>query len=72
MRVRAEVDSLLELSGHADQRELLEWMAPIAPRLKKIFLVHGELPAQQTLAKLIDERYHVPVSIPSRGESFEI
>jgi metallo-beta-lactamase family protein len=72
MRVRAEIASLLELSGHADQRELLEWLAPIAPRLKKIFLVHGELPAQQTLAKLIDDRYHVPVSIPARGESFEI
>src|SRR6266567_3592426 len=51
MRVRAEVASLLELSGHADQRELLEWVAPITPGLKKIFLVHGELPAQQTLAR---------------------
>ena len=72
MRLRAEVASLLELSGHADQRELIEWMAPIAPDLKKIFLVHGELPAQQVLAKLIGERYHVPVSIPARGESFDI
>src|SRR5258707_1231717 len=39
MRVRAEVASLLELSGHADQGELLEWLAPITPGLKKIFLV---------------------------------
>jgi metallo-beta-lactamase family protein len=72
MRLRAEVASLLELSGHADQRELLEWMAPVTPHLKKVFLVHGELPAQQALAKLIDERYHIPVSIPARGESFTI
>jgi metallo-beta-lactamase family protein len=72
MRVRAEVSSLLELSGHADQGELIEWMAPITPQLKKVFLVHGELPAQQALAKLIDERYHIPVSIPARGESFDI
>jgi metallo-beta-lactamase family protein len=72
MRVRAEIASLLELSGHADQSELLQWMAPIAPGLKKIFLVHGELPAQQALAKLIDERYHIPVAIPARGESFEL
>ena len=72
MRVRAEVDSLLELSGHADQRELLEWMAPITPGLKKIFLVHGEPPAQQALAKLIGERYHIEVAIPARGESFNI
>src|SRR5882762_248041 len=72
MRVRAEVASLLELSGHADQRELLEWLAPITPGLKKIFLVHGEPPAQQALAKLIAERYRVPVAIPARGESLEL
>jgi metallo-beta-lactamase family protein len=72
MRVRAEVASLLELSGHADQRELLEWLAPITPGLKKIFLVHGEPPAQQALAKLIEDRYQVPVAIPARGESFEL
>jgi len=72
MRVRAEIASLLELSGHADQQELLEWMAPITPHLKQIFLVHGELPAQQTLAQLITQRYHIPVMIPARGESFDI
>ena len=70
MRVRAEVASLLELSGHADQRELIEWLAPVSPNLKKIFLVHGEPPAQQALAKLIEERYRIPVAIPARGESF--
>ena len=72
MRVKAEIASLLELSGHADQRELIEWVAPIAPGLKRIFLVHGELSAQQTLAKLLEERYHVPVTVPARGQSFDI
>ncbi len=69
MRVRAEIASLLELSGHADQHELLEWLAPIAPSLKKIFLVHGEPPAQQELAKRIAERYHIEVTAPERGTS---
>src|SRR5262249_22266681 len=46
MRLRAEVASLEELSGHADQRELLEWMRPLALGLKRVFLVHGE-PTQQ-------------------------
>ena len=31
MRVRAEIASLDELSGHADQGELLEWIKPMAP-----------------------------------------
>jgi metallo-beta-lactamase family protein len=32
MRVRAEVESIDELSGHADQQELLDWMAPVRRR----------------------------------------
>ena len=41
-RLRAEVVKLNELSGHADQRELLLWMKPAVSGLKRIFLVHGE------------------------------
>jgi metallo-beta-lactamase family protein len=70
MRLRAEVVTLSELSGHADQRELLTWLKPAASRLKKIFLVHGELVAQQTLGRIIEEEYRIPVVIPSRGDSF--
>ena len=35
MRLRAEVCSLDELSGHADQKELIDWMRPIAKGLKE-------------------------------------
>ena len=41
MRVRAEIASLDELSGHADQGELLEWIRPWR-RAAQGFLVHGE------------------------------
>lgn len=70
VRLRSEVVKLSELSGHADQQELLTWMKPLSPGLKRVFLVHGEPAAQQTLAAQIEARYRVPVSIPKRGESF--
>ncbi len=69
-RLRAEVVKLNELSGHADQRELLTWLKPAVPGLKRIFLVHGEPQAQTALARAIEEQYAVPVTIPARGESF--
>ncbi len=72
MRLRAEVATINELSGHADQREMLQWMKPIARGLKKIFLVHGELPAQTAFAAAIREAFGVEVVIPARGESFEL
>jgi len=72
MRLRAEVDSIGELSGHADQRELLQWMEPIVPTLKKVFLVHGEPDAQQTLKAEIEKLYKLEVFCPKRGDRFEV
>src|SRR6266852_643760 len=72
MRLRAEVASLEELSGHADQRELIEWMRPIAKGLKKVFLVHGEPAQGAALAKVIEQEYGIQVAQPARGDSFEL
>ncbi|HTS30528.1 MAG TPA: MBL fold metallo-hydrolase [Bryobacteraceae bacterium] len=70
MRVRAEISSLDELSGHADQRELLEWVRPLAPHLKKVFLVHGEPQQAATFARLLQSTYNLEVLTPGPGESF--
>jgi metallo-beta-lactamase family protein len=72
MQVRAEVESIDSLSGHADQQELLDWMAPVAPTVKKVFLVHGEPVAQQALKAKIEERYKLEVLCPKRGDRFEV
>jgi metallo-beta-lactamase family protein len=72
MRLRAEVDSIGELSGHADQQELLAWMEPVVPTLKKVFLVHGEPAAQQALKAEIEQRYKLEVFCPARGDRFEV
>lgn len=70
MRLRAEVSALNELSGHADQQDLVRWVQPIAPKLKGVFLVHGEPAAQQALASVLSEQLRLKVACPSRGESF--
>jgi metallo-beta-lactamase family protein len=53
--LRAEVAILNGFSAHADQKDLVEYASDLKERgpLKKIALVHGEVPAQQALkAKL--------------------
>ena len=71
--VRAEIARINELSGHADQSELLSWMQPIVtPRLKSVFLVHGEPLQQEALKKAIEARYQLQVLIPKRGDSFTL
>jgi len=72
MRLRAEVEKLDALSGHADREELLAWMKPIAAGLKKVFLVHGEPGQQSAFAAAIRERYQIDVTAPDRGQSFDL
>jgi metallo-beta-lactamase family protein len=72
VRVRAEIASLDELSGHADQRELMAWLKPQAPHLKRVFLVHGEPAQQETLAGLIRKELRLEVVIPRPDQSFEL
>lgn len=71
-RVRAEVLKINELSGHADQHELLTWMQPLAQTVKHVFLVHGEYAQQQALAAAIKERYNIDAVIPDRGDTFTL
>jgi metallo-beta-lactamase family protein len=71
-QVEAEVASLDELSAHADSEELLEWMRPITPRLKKVFLVHGEPAQSAALADSIRSRYGLEAIPAAPGMSFEL
>ncbi len=72
MRLRAEVQKLDALSGHADREEMLAWMKPIAAGLKKVFLVHGEPEQQGPFVKAIQERYRLEAVAPERSQSFDL
>jgi metallo-beta-lactamase family protein len=72
MPLRAEVQRLDALSGHADREEMLAWMKPIAGGLKKVFLVHGEPEQQAAFVTAIRERYGLEVLAPERGQSFDL
>ena len=72
VRLRAEVQQLDALSGHADREEMLEWMKPIAGGLKRVFLVHGEVDQQSAFAAAIRQRYGLDVVVPDRGQGFEL
>jgi len=72
MRVRAEISSLDELSGHADQGELLEWIKPMVHSLRKVFLVHGEPRQSEILAQLLHTRFGLEAVCPAPGQSFEL
>jgi metallo-beta-lactamase family protein len=72
VRLRAEVQKLDALSGHADREEMLTWLKPIAKGLKQVFLVHGEPDQQMAFAAAIRDRYGLEAVVPERGRSFEL
>ena len=61
--LNAEVVTINAMSGHADQRELLEFATACLP-LKKVFLVHGEEDQTKALLDILSLKgisAHAPV-----------
>ena len=66
---KAEVAVMNSFSAHAGQDELLEFAGTLdKKRLRKIFLVHGEISQAEQLAGKLKERGMESVWIPERGE----
>lgn len=66
--VRAAIEKVPGLSGHADRTELLRWLEPLeAP--KRVFLTHGEPASAAALADTLREERGWNVHIPPLGES---
>jgi metallo-beta-lactamase family protein len=72
VRVRAEIAALDGFSAHADQAELVTWVAALRPSPKRIFLVHGDLAPAEALAALLRERVKAEVHVPEKGQEFEL
>jgi Cft2 family RNA processing exonuclease len=67
IHVRAAMDTI-ELSGHADQNELIELVRTVKP--KKTLLVHGDLPQAEALAEKLSNL--TQVMIPEKGENITV
>lgn len=63
--VRARVETIENLSAHADYREILGWLEKFPSPPRKIFVTHGELHAAKALQEKITERLGWPSGVPS-------
>ena len=61
--IRARIESMENLSGHADYGEILRWLGQLPKAPKKTFLVHGEPRAAQALKEKIAQQLHWEVSV---------
>ena len=70
--VLAEVAELRGLSGHADARELLRWLAGVQAPPRRVFLTHGEEDAARALGARIAQERGFATHVPGHGESVEL
>lgn len=68
--VRAEIYNLNSLSAHADQLEILEWVATAKP--KRIALIHGEPQASDALRVLLKDRLDIEVTVAKYQEEIQL
>lgn len=71
-RVRAHIEQLHSLSAHADQEELVQYLAPLRENAAQLFLVHGEPAAQQLLAERLRDYGWRSITAPQPGESVDL
>lgn len=72
--VRAKIERIEGYSAHAGRSELLDWAAQTRAQgdLGRVFLVHGEPPAMDALAEGLQARGLPGVTIPERGQVFDL
>jgi metallo-beta-lactamase family protein len=71
--LKAEVVVLNAFSGHADRNELLAYLSQFdRKRLRKAFLVHGDLDQAEKLAAGMKDCGFTDVHIPARGDTAQL
>lgn len=70
--VLADIEVMDSFSAHADSSELIDFINNQKSRVKKVFLVHGEIKRQTTFKSLLAEKGFETVEIPALGEEFEL
>lgn len=70
--VRAEVRELPDLSAHADQGEILDWLSRLTRPPRRVFVQHGEPPVCDALRRKIQDALHWEAYAPQLMEEFEL
>ncbi len=71
--LKAEVIEMHSFSAHADHHDLIDFITQMdKPRLKSIFMVHGEPAEQGALMQSLTQAGYKNVFAPKRGDIFEV
>jgi metallo-beta-lactamase family protein len=72
INVNCRVEYIPAFSGHADQKQLLDWTSSLQKPPEKIFLYHTEAENLLTFPSMVKSRIKGEVIIPKLGETFVV
>lgn len=72
MEVKADVEVMDSFSAHGDRDEMKDFVYNQKPKLKKLFLVHGEYDTQQAWRSYLRENGFQHIEIPAMGETVQL
>jgi metallo-beta-lactamase family protein len=70
--LNAEVVQLDTFSAHADESDVIEYVADLDSNPRQIFLVHGEQTARENMRQAFKDKLDLDVTLPRYGESFDL
>ena len=70
--VLADIEVMDSFSAHADRGEIVQFLSNQKKRVKKVFLVHGEIKRQTPFRQMLLDEGFPSVEIPSLGEEFDL
>ena len=70
--INAHVANLQMLSAHADADELVRWASGFATPPRRVFVVHGEPQAADTLRRRLDHEFDWQATVPRPNQLFSL
>ena len=72
IQVRAHIAQMDGISGHGDQKIMLDWLGAMTKKPVKVFVNHGENEVTDEFARVIRERLGLDAEAPYNGGIFDL
>lgn len=72
IEVRAQIETLKGISGHADMNGLLAWLGGFVQKPQHVFVVHGEDQVTDSFAATITDTFGIPAFAPYSGGAVDL
>ncbi|RDU25260.1 MBL fold metallo-hydrolase RNA specificity domain-containing protein [Anaerosacchariphilus polymeriproducens] len=70
--VKARIEKLEGISGHADKKGLLQWLQAIENKPKRVFVVHGEETVCEQFTETLNKELQYTAVAPYTGEVYDL